>query len=399
MQFFQNPLTKTVKSSQKNLEILATISHEIRNPLNAIIGLTHLLKAPSSKEDQKIYVDSLMETSQNLLELINNIMDFSKVEVGKLELLPEPTDLKKAITQNLLGQKAIAEQRGLIFNLKIDKRIPDFVKVDSVKVIQVLLNLVSNAIKFTGSGAVKVGIEVEEILEKKVQINFKVIDSGIGIPTEKQQSIFEAFDQGGEEINRVYGGTGLGLSISRKIVEAMGGTLTLQSVPGKGSEFNFSLNLEIQSAEKTISKNIDQQLAKTLQKERINVLIVDDNKLNILIVQKYLEIWGWNYDTAFNGLEAVEKVQNQNFDMVLMDLHMPEMDGLKAIGVIRKLEGCRFQNLPIIGLTASVEKFVEEKVYSAGFNDLLTKPFKPEDLLEKVKFHISQNTYQPPVPA
>ena len=385
---------ESTKLSQRSLEILATISHEIRNPLNAIIGLTHLLQASPSQEDRKIYADNLLGTSENLLELINNIMDFSKTEVGKIELLQKSVDLKKNILQNLGSQKAVADQRGLNLNLEIDQQIPDLVKVDSVKLNQVLLNLVSNAIKFTDEGTIRVAVDVEEILGAKVQMKFRVIDSGIGIPSDKLKTIFEAFDQGGEEINRVYGGTGLGLSISRKIVETMGGTLTVKSVLGKGSEFSFALELEITEAEKDGLDCNSSVLSQGSLSKRSKALIVDDNKLNILIAKKYLELWEWDYDSAYNGFEAVEKVQNQDFDIVLMDLHMPEMDGLKATEIIRKLDDMKYQNLPIIGLTASVEKFVEEKVHSVGFNDLLVKPFKPEELLEKIKFHSSQKNFQ-----
>lgn len=241
---------ESTRLSQRSLEILATISHEIRNPLNAIIGLTHLLQASPCQEDRKIYTEKLVETSENLLELVNNIMDFSRAEVGKIELIQKPTDLKKNILQCLGSQKAIADQHGLKLNLEIDQQIPDLVKVDSLKLNQVLLNLVSNAIKFTDKGTITIAVHVEEILGVRVQMNFKVIDSGIGIPSDKLESIFEAFDQGGEEINRVYGGTGLGLSISRKIIETMGGTLTVKSTLGKGSEFSFSLAMAIPEPEK-----------------------------------------------------------------------------------------------------------------------------------------------------
>ena len=379
------------KLSQRSLEILASISHEIRNPLNAIIGLTHLLQTSPSQADSKIYTNNLLRTSENLLELINNIMDFSKTEVGKIELLPKSTDLKKTILQNFSSQKAVANQRGLELKINLDHRIPDLVKVDTVKLNQVLQNLVSNAIKFTDLGEVEIAVDVEEILGAKVPTRFRVIDSGIGITSDKLESIFEAFDQGGEEINRVYGGTGLGLSISRKLVELMGGTLMVTSTVGQGSEFSFALDLEIPEAEKIDCDYKSSVLSQeSFTKKRSKALIVDDNRLNVLIAQKHLELWDWDYDSAYNGLEAVEKVQNQDFDIVLMDLHMPEMDGLQATRVIREINDKRYQNLPIIGLTASVEKFLEEKVHSVGFNDLLVKPFKPDELLEKIEFHSSQ---------
>lgn len=187
----------------------------------------------------------------------------------------------------------------------------------------------------------------------------------------------------------MYGGTGLGLSISSKIITAMGGKLKAQSEVGRGSSFSFSLDIEIAGGEESEPEDRGHTfLPESLVP--LKILVVDDNKLNILIVQKYLELWGWGYETAYNGLEAVEKVQDLDFDLILMDLHMPEMDGLKAVGIIRKMGGSKYQDLPIIGLTASIGKFVEDKVRATGFTDLIMKPFKPKELQEKIIAHCIQ---------
>lgn len=377
----------TERSLSTNLELLATVSHEIRNPLNAIVGISRLLKLPASDEDREKYVDGLVETSEHLLDLLNNIMDFSKLESDSFILAYEPTDLHKTITQNLVSQKAIAESKNLEFKIEIDKKLPPSVITDPVKISQVILNLISNAIKFTESGMVSLKVEVLETGNSEVVIKFRVTDTGIGIPEESLQAVLEPFHQGTFDTNMNYGGTGLGLSISKKIINKMGGELEVQSELSKGSEFSFSLKLDIDRSSERLITPDSSFYAANFQKG-VKVLVVDDNKMNVLVAQKNLEFWGFDFQTASNGISAVEKIQKEEFDIVLMDLHMPQMNGLEATKLVRKLPGIKYQELPIIGFTASTEKFLQENLSSAGFTDLLNKPFRPEELFNKIITHI-----------
>lgn len=371
---------------RKNLRILATVSHEIRNPLNAIIGISRLLRLPATEDERQVYLEGLVQTSENLLELVNNIMDFSKLESGKLAISAKPTDLRKTFRQNLMSQIAIAGKKGIDFYIEIDEALPSRLLIDHVKINQVVLNLVSNAVKFTSQGTVLLELKVVELTAGMATVKFSVQDTGIGIPKEKLKGIFEAFDQGGDDINLLYGGTGLGLSISKRVIDILGGELKVQSVFGRGSEFSFSLNLEIE--QQASVEEPEQELVPVPQEfltRNLKLLVVDDNKLNLLVVQKNLERWGIGYEVAYTGLGAVRKVQQEKFDLVLMDMHMPEMDGLEATRVIRNIHGC--SELPVIGLTASTGKEFWGKLYEAGFSDLLMKPFRTEELLEKIVFH------------
>lgn len=373
---------ETKKINPVNLEFYASISHEIRNPLNAIIGLSHLLKKSTSEEDRENYIDNLLQTSENLLELVNNILDFSKLETGNVVYTPKPTDLKTFLNQILINQKIIAEAKGISFIVEVDENIPQLVSVEPVKLNQVILNLISNAIKFTSEGSVTIKLQVMESNFSEISVKFTVTDTGIGIQNEKLDIIFEAFKQGDEDVNMKYGGTGLGLHISKKLVEQLGGKLAVKSQPGRGSEFSFQLNMNI--VENIASTDLKNRITPEIFNKKLKVLIVDDNNLNILVVRKNLENWGIRSEVTHNGVDAVEKVKQQDFDMVLMDLHMPKMDGLEATQKIRAFAENKNRELPIIALTASTDKFFEEKVQFAGFTDKLNKPFRPQELLEKL---------------
>lgn len=377
----------------EKLDLLAMISHEIRNPLNAIIGVSRLLKHSTSEEERNEYIDSLLHTSENLLELVNNIMDFSKLESGKLKFLQKPTDLRKLLKDNLMSQKHGASSKGLDLIIEIDENVPPLVLTDSVKINQVILNLVSNAVKFTSEGTVTVCLKVEKETDSAVAVRFSVRDTGIGIPEAKLEEVFQAFDQGGEEVSLKYGGTGLGLSISKSIVETLGGRFNVDSREGRGSEFSFVLLLQKEEifADDVPAKEkfTPEHLGKALK-----ILVVDDNKLNLLVVQKQLEFWDFEFETAVNGRDAMARIKEQDFDAVLMDLHMPEMDGIQATREIRKLDGIRYQSLPVIGLSASAGWFDRESIHSAGFTDLLSKPFTSEELLNKIisNLHLKVNS-------
>lgn len=234
-----------INSRFNNLELIAAISHEIRNPLNTIIGISRLLNEPVSEKERELYVNCLLETSENLLELLNNILDFSKLESGELHFTYKSTHLPTAVKKALSGFETLAKSKGLNFTFETDNSFPSLVIVDLVKVIQIIVNLVSNSIKFTEQGSVTIELKVEDLNNSRVIVKCVVKDTGIGIPEEKLNSIFEAFEQVSGDINMKYGGTGLGLSISQKLIHAMNGRLTVKSELGAGSEFSFLLPLQI----------------------------------------------------------------------------------------------------------------------------------------------------------
>lgn len=360
------------------VDFLANVSHEIRNPLTAIIGLSHLLKGSPSPEEQEEYVDGLVQTSETLLEIVNNLMDFSKLGAGRLVIKEAPSDLKTLVTRGLYGQKLMAEANNLEFLIDLDPQIPSRLLLDGVKINQVLVNLVSNALKFTAEGAVTVKVEVLERNTSEVTLAFAVKDTGLGISQEHLGNIFKAFDQGNEEINAQYGGTGLGLTICKNVIEMMGGCLEVESELGQGTEFRFALSFEEVPEELSAETLPDPQLSWEGQR----VLVVDDNKLNRLVACRTLEKWKMQTETASNGVEALQRIQASEFDLVLMDLKMPIMDGAEATRLIRQLDGGKYQDLPIIALTGSMVGQDQERLEEIGFTNFLVKPFLPEDLIK-----------------
>lgn len=362
-------------------DFLANVSHEIRNPLNAIIGITHLLEDNPSPQDSKEYIKALLQTSESLLGIVNNLMDFSKLESGKLDLEKRPVDLRRTIKHSIFGQKALARAKDIDLELMVDPNLPPLLLVDSVKLGQVMINLVSNAIKFTEEGSVKIHLELLQQDAEGAKVRFAVRDTGIGIPANKLENIFKAFDQGSGGINLNYGGTGLGLSISKSLVRMMGGELKVSSKEGQGAEFYFVLPLEV-LRDPVLGEHPEDAVEASIKDLR--VLLVDDNKLNRMVVQKNLERWGISCELAQNGQEALEEVQQQDFDVILMDLHMPVMNGFEAARAIKNLPGEKFRQLEIIALSAATDHLYQERIKAAGISDFINKPFKPKELLRKL---------------
>jgi len=368
------------------LGFLSTVSHEIRTPLNAIIGISDLLQQPTSDEQQQEYFQILKQTSETLLELVNNVLDFSKINLGNLKVLNKVFDLRATINRSLYGERIKARGKNLELEVCIDPDLPEFIIGDSVKVGQVFMNLVSNAIKFTDEGKVSLKVEVVTQSEEQVRLRCAVSDTGIGIPENQMENIFEAFNQGSEDINIRYAGTGLGLSISQRVIAMLGGELKVQSIVGAGSEFSFCLDFQTSS----VSENENPPLWREDETSArgIRLLLVEDNKINVLVAEKYLRKWGVDLDIAHDGKKAFEMVQQKDHDIVLMDLHMPIMDGFTAARLIRELPHEKFRKLPIIALTAASEHFFHERIQLTGFTDFMNKPFHPEALLGKIVSHV-----------
>jgi len=363
-------------------EFLSTMSHEIRTPLNSVIGMSHLMLQNQPRKDQEEQLNVLLFSANNLLSIVNDILDFNKIEANKINFERIEMDLAALAGNIISGLKATATDKGIELKLAIDEKLQFNVMGDPTRTSQILINLVHNAIKFTKKGYVLLSMKVESFTDGQASILFSVKDTGIGIPSEKQKMIFEQFTQADSSTSRSFGGTGLGLSICKRLLDLQGCQLQLKSVAGEGSEFYFTQKFSIvarritvQPVEKSREPNAAGSLA------GIDILLVEDNAMNVFVAKSFLQKWGARIDVAGNGLEALQKLNVTRHKLVLMDMHMPEMDGYQASTKMRQMG----VTLPIIALTASVPREDEQnKISLAGINDIIIKPFDPKDLLRIV---------------
>ncbi|MBK6897464.1 MAG: response regulator [Alphaproteobacteria bacterium] len=364
---------------------LANMSHELRTPMNGILGLSELLAEMPLQDDQKELSDAIHISSRSLLNLLNDILDLSKIEANELILETIPFDLRQVVRQTIDLQKPLASRKGIALEYMISPEVPDRIVGDPGRFQQVLNNLISNAIKFTESG--KVLVTIEEFLSHpgERRLNIKVQDSGIGIPLEKQQIIFEKFIQADVTTARKYGGTGLGLSITRELVEMMNGTIDLESTEGEGTIFYLDLPLINATAESDSS--LQKALASTNNYNRkARVLVVDDHPVNLLFMRKVLKKMGFMIvDEAESGHKAIEAAEKNRYDLIFMDCQMPEIDGFEASEIIREKEAL-IGDVLIIAVTADAMRGAREKCLDAGMNDYISKPVdisKLTSVLEK----------------
>jgi PAS domain S-box-containing protein len=374
-------------ANEAKSRFLANMSHEIRTPLNGILGLTELMLNETTNETHREYMQIVKDSGQNLARLINDILDLSKIESGKLVLEKIDFNFNETILSNLHPYKHLAAQKKLKLNYFIDKKIPSRVIGDPTRINQIIVNLVSNAIKFTEDGFIDVIFSLVEETNDDVMIQGVVEDSGIGISEDKQRAIFGSFTQADDSVTRKYGGTGLGLSIVENLVKKMGGTVSVKS-PARndstgGTAFTFTLKIKV-SPQKDLPppENNDNQIPapKLLFKRSLNILLVDDNNVNLLVAKKMLVKMGAKVTVAENGLEAVNKVRDNEFDFVFMDIQMPVMDGYTATVELRKMN---FSN-PIVALSANAYSDHVKKSIESGMNGHLQKPFREDQLFETV---------------
>lgn len=366
-------------AAQAKTDFLSTISHEIRTPLNAVVGISHLLLEEKPRPDQRENLTSLKYSAEHLTSLINDILDYNKLESGSFEFEELDVDLRELAERIYRAYRAKALEKNVEMKLQFDPNISGGILADRTRLNQILNNLIDNAIKFTRKGHVTLRVILVRATDQMLTIRYEIEDTGIGIPAEKQQLIFERFTQASSSTTREFGGTGLGLSIIRRLLELQGARIHLQSEVGKGSLFSFEQTYKKGSAHFVKPATFDDDyMEHKLAGKR--VLLVEDNPMNILVTEKFLKRWKMIMEVAENGQIAVEKTSENYYDVVLMDLQMPVMDGYQASKEIR----ARKNPVPIIALTASALLRVQEKVHDAGMNDFVTKPFDPKELIRKL---------------
>lgn len=364
------------EASLAKSEFLSTMSHEIRTPLNAVIGLSHILGVQNPREDQIQNIEALNLSGKTLLSLLNDILDFSKMQSSSIKLDNIITNLYSDASQIEKMHQPSCLNKGISFNLIIDKNLPH-VYLDVVRFNQVINNLIYNAIKFTDEGSVTLIIKKVKQIKKTITLRIEVKDTGIGIHTNNQKAIWQPFEQASNTTNRIYGGTGLGLPIVKSILDVMKTKVKLQSIVGKGSSFHFNLKLKIADKEKVVIIEEIQEYTFSGKK----VLLVDDNRINVMVGKQILEKSNLKVEVAYDGSMAVDKTKEQEFDIILMDIQMPIMDGYTATKEIRKFNS----TIPILALSANVFMEIKDEIEGCGMNGFIFKPFTPETLLNQIE--------------
>ncbi|SDP81388.1 PAS domain S-box-containing protein [Mucilaginibacter sp. OK268] len=383
---YQEQLIKSKENAEYSKKVketfLANMSHELRTPVNGIIGITDLLLRTDLNEQQKNMLNLLETSSKSLLGVINDVLDISKIEAGKFNIVRTPNNIRDLIKSAFDLLKFRADESNIEFILEIEDNVPPNLMVDSLRLNQILMNLLSNAIKFTERGYVKLKVSVLQKHNDKVKLKYSVEDSGIGVPADRLSKIFESFEQAEEDTVSKYGGTGLGLTIVKKLAELKGGELTVSSQLGKGSTFNF-INWHTIAAKpvEKMSSKPDKVLSPF---NNITVLVAEDNMVNQFMLSKMLKDWNVDVEMVDNGRKLIEKLKAKKYDLVLMDTHMPEMNGYETARTIRVDFEEPKRSIPIISLSASSFGHEQEQAITSGMNDVLAKPFQPYQLHEKM---------------
>jgi PAS domain S-box-containing protein len=377
---------KAEEAAQSKQLFMSTMSHEIRTPLNEVIGITNLLLQGNPREDQMDFIKTLKFSGNHLLTLVNDVLDYNKMESGKIIFEQTQFNLSDFLEEIMRSYSFRSKAKHLSFEIKKIGSIPEEVIGDPIRLNQILSNLLSNALKFTNEGSITVLIKELNQTANQSKMEFTVTDTGIGIPKEKHSFIFDSFTQASPDTTRHFGGTGLGLAICKKLIELQGGNITIESEPGKGSTFRFVISFGI-SEKGSKSSSIEMPENFTgLEGKRL--LVAEDNKINFFVANKFLVGWGISVTHAENGQIALDILEKQDFDLILMDLHMPVMDGIEATRIIRKSDNPKIKNIPIVALTAAIMSESHDKIEDLVINDYVLKPFKPHDLFERILKHV-----------
>jgi PAS domain S-box-containing protein len=382
---FDNLITarqKAEEAAQNKQLFMSTMSHEIRTPLNEVIGITNLLLQGNPNAEQLDYLKTLKFSGNHLLSLVNDVLDYNKIESGKIVLEQTEFNLRDFLDELIRSYSFRSKAKNLSFIVNVSKNLPTEVIGDPVRLNQILSNLLSNALKFTHRGSITVSVTELKRTTAKSEIEFSVADTGIGISREKHSVIFESFTQAADHTTRQFGGTGLGLAICKKLVELQEGTIGLESEPGKGSTFRFTISLKL--PETDVIKTSDKSPENYLGLEGKRILVAEDNRINFFVANKFLIGWGTIVTHAENGQIALDLLEKQEFDLILMDLHMPVLDGFEAIKIIRKSDNPRIREIPIVALTAAAMSDNIDGLEELNINDYVLKPFKPHDLFERL---------------
>lgn len=386
LEAYQKELIKAKELAEQGKRIkenfLANMSHEIRTPINGIIGLSQLLKKSNLTEEQHEMVSLLEISSNSLLGVINDVLDLSKIESGKFKINRAPTSIPKICNAIVDLLRITALEKNLELIMELDPELPHTVYADSLRLNQVLMNLIGNAIKFTHEGTVKLKVDVLDSKGNSVQLKFSIIDTGIGIAKENIDKIFETFEQADEQTTIKFGGTGLGLAIVKNLAKLKGGSLEVQSKEGVGSTFSFT-NWYQTIHEIEAKKRMSEEKLSPLHNTRI--LVAEDNPINKFLIIKILKSWEVDLDVVENGKEAIDKLKENDYDLILMDTFMPVMNGLEAIKLIREGYAIGKEKIPIITFSAAVLDTDKETAIAAGANDVISKPFEPALLHKKIR--------------
>ena len=384
-----NLILATQKAEESALTkqlFMSTMSHEIRTPLNEVIGITNLLIQENPREDQMDYIKTLKFSGNHLLTLVNDVLDYNKMESGKIVFEQTQFNLSDFLEEIMRSYSFRSKAKHLSFDIKKASNLPDEVIGDPTRLNQILSNLLSNALKFTNQGSITVLIKELERTGNQSKMEFTVTDTGIGIPKNRHSLIFDRFAQASPDTTRRFGGTGLGLAICKKLIELQGGTITVESEPKKGSTFRFVISLGV--SEKGSQTQTAESPENYTGLEDKRILVVEDNKINFFVANRFLIGWGITVTHAENGQLALDILEREDFDLILMDLHMPIMDGIEATRIIRNSENPKIRNIPIVALTAAIMSESYDEIDDLNINDYVLKPFNPHDLFERIRKHI-----------